>query len=306
MDEYYRNVPTDMLEKFTRFRKEHPLKQANISGISWEYITSGNPSGQPLVLLPGGLGTAESAWRMLIQLDSQKYRLICPSYPGQVGNMKGLSDGLAEILKQEGVSSAYVVGGSYGSMLAQVFIHQHMEMVSRLVLTHAYPPSPKRAGSVEPTMRILKLAPMFMVKSLLRNQMTGRLPANPPAELLLIAAQIRETLDKQLNRQTALNIYLRMADFDRQYFTFSDLENWDGKTLIILAEDDPTTTEELRNELLAFYPGASLCLFKDGSQPTPFLETNEYVRVMEEFFSGKTDFGVENAGGSEDEEPLGE
>jgi hypothetical protein len=36
------------------------------------------------------------------------------------------------------------------------------------------------------------------------------------------------------------------------------------------------------------------------------LETNEYVRVMEEFFSGKTDFGVENAGGSEDEEPLGE
>jgi pimeloyl-ACP methyl ester carboxylesterase len=306
MDEYYRNVPADMLEKFTRFRKEHPLKKVNIAGVAWEYILSGNPSDQPLVLLPGGLGTAESAWRMLIQLENNKYRLVCPSYPGQIGNMKGLSDGLAGILKQEGVSSAYVVGGAYGSMLAQVFIHQHMEMVSRLVLTHAYPPSPKRAGSVEPTMRVLKLAPMFMVKSLLRSQMTGRLPANPPAELLLIAAQIRETLDKQLNRQTALNIYLRMADFDRQYYTFSDLENWDGKTLIILPEDDPTTTEELRNELLAFYPGASLCLLKDGSQPAPLLETNAYVRVMEEFFAGKTDFGAQNAEVSEDNESLKE
>ena len=302
MSDYYRNVPAEMLKTFEKFRREHPIKQANLDGIPWEYILSGNPSGQPLVLLPGGLGTAESSWRMIIQLDSQAYRLVCPSYPGQIGSMSALADGLANILQQEGISSAYVVGGAYGSMLAQVFIHRHMELTSSLVLIHAYPPLPKRASSVDPTLRILRLAPMFMVKNLLRSQMTGRMPVNPPPELLLIAAQIRETLDTRLDRQAALNIYLRMAEFDRQYFTFNDLENWPGKTLIILAEDDPTTTEELRNELMALYPSASLCLLKGSSKDTPLLETGEYVRVMEEFFGGKTNFDAESnhvSGGNE-------
>ncbi|GEM_PF-494732 len=302
MTDYYHHVPAEVLEKFNAFRHQHPPRQANINGTTWEYILGGNPSGQPLVLLPGGLGTAESSWRMFTQLDRQAYRLVCPSYPGQIGTMNGLADGLAKILQEERISSADIVGGAYGSMLAQVFIHRHLEMASRLVLIHAYPPLPRRANSVDPTLRVLRLAPMFMVKSLLRSQMTGRLPANPPPELLLIAAQIRETLDTRLDRQGALNIYMRMADFDRQYFTFSDLENWPGKTLIILAKDDPTTTEELRNELLALYPGASLCLLKGSSQDTPLLETGEYVRVMEEFFAGKTDFGAESAENTDDQD----
>jgi pimeloyl-ACP methyl ester carboxylesterase len=306
VSDYYRDVPAEVLEKYHTFRQEYPLRQASIEGITWEYILAGHPSGQPLVVLPGGLGTAESSWRMLTQLDPHSYRLVCPSYPGQIGTMSDLADGLAKILQQEGISSAYVVGGAYGSMLAQVFIHRHMEMTNRLVLIHAYTPLPKRANSVDPTLRVLRLAPMFMVKNLLRSQMTGRLPVTPPPELLLIAAQIRETLETKLNRQAALNTYLRMADFDRQYFTFSDLENWPGKTLIILAEDDPTTTEELRNELQALYPGASLCLLKGSSQDNPLLETNEYVRVMEEFFAGKTDFGAEKEQSSEDDEPSQE
>jgi pimeloyl-ACP methyl ester carboxylesterase len=302
MSDYYRDVPEEVLDKFNTFRQEHPLRQADIDGVAWEYILSGNTSGQPLVLLPGGLGTAESSWRMLTQLDEQKYRLVCPSYPGQVGSMDSLADGLAKILQQEGISSAYVVGRAYGSLLAQVFIHRHMDMTSRLVLIHAYTPLPKRANSVDPTLRILRLAPMFMVKNLLRGQLTGRLPINPPAELLLIAAQIRETLDTRIDRRAALNIYLRMADFDRQYFTFNDLENWPGKTLIILAKDDLTTTEELRNELMAFYPGASLCLLKDDSYDTPLLEIGEYVRVMEEFFAGKTDFSNKEDKGEDSED----
>jgi pimeloyl-ACP methyl ester carboxylesterase len=302
MADYYRNVPRDMQEKLERFRREYPLKQANLVGVTWEYILAGDASAQPLVLLPGGLGTAESVWRMLTQLGKQEYRLLCPSYPGQVGSMTGLADGLAEILQRESIPPAFVVGGAYGSMLAQVFIHRHMDLVSKLVLTHAYPPLPKRAGSVDPTLRILRMAPMFMVKSLLRTQMTGRMPANPLPELQLIAAQIRETLDKRLNRQAALNIYLRMADFDRQYFTFSDLEQWQGQTLIILGKDEPTTTEELRNELLALYPGASMCLLKSSDQSSPLLETEEYVRVMKEFFGGKTDFEVEAIEETKDQE----
>jgi pimeloyl-ACP methyl ester carboxylesterase len=292
---FYRNVPQDMVEMFIHFRQEHPLRKRVVGGISWEYMLNGNSSSQPLLLLPGGLGTAESAWRMITRLDPAKYYLLCPSYPEQIGTMTGLADGIAEILGAEGLHSIYLVGGAYGSMLAQVFLHLHGELVDKLVLTHAYPPVPSRVRTVEPTLRIFKYAPQFMIRNILRNQMTGKLPANPPPELKLIAAQIRETLDTKLTREGAVNTYLRMAEFDKQDFTYTDLESWQGKALFILIEGDPTNTEDLRNTLTSLYPGVTLHIIKGSSQNATLEETAEYVRIMEEFFEGKDLLSIESA-----------
>lgn len=297
MTDYYRKVPAEMREKFMRFRQEHPVKQATIHGTQWEYILGGDPAGQALLLLPGGLGTAESAWRIILQLDGRPYRLVCPSYPGELSSMTALADGIAAILEQEGIHPCYVVGSAYGSMLAQVFVHRHAEMVSRLVLTHAYPPVASRARSVEPTLKIIRWVPMSMVRNILRTQMTGRLPADPSPELLLIAAQIRETLETRVTRQAAMSTYLRLADFDRQEYTYTDLESWAGRTLIILAEEDLTTTDDLRNTLMAFYPGASLHMYKGSSKSTALLESGEYLQVMEDFFAGKMDGNQVDEGG---------
>ncbi len=289
MTDYYRKVPTEMRETFFRFRREHPLKTANLENISWEYILAGEPAGQPLVLLPGGLSTAESAWRMLTHLDHHRYRLLCPSYPREISTMTSLADGIARIMELEGFFQSFLVGGAYGAMLAQVYAHRHSAQVSRLVLTHAYPPVASRAVRVEPTLRILRYAPMFMVRNILRAQMTGKLAPNAPAELQLIAAQVRETVEKQITRQAAMNIYLRMANFDQQNFTYTDFEGWTGKTLIILAEDDPTSTEELRNTMLSLYPGAVLHLLQGSIQSSSLLDPAEYVTIMEDFFAGKPD-----------------
>lgn len=98
MNKYYRKVPPDQVEQFMLFRREHSPQHFEDNGVTWEYLTSGNPSGLPLLLLPGALSTAESAWRTLKLLDQGKYRLICPSYPPQVDSMVGLADGVAAIL----------------------------------------------------------------------------------------------------------------------------------------------------------------------------------------------------------------
>jgi pimeloyl-ACP methyl ester carboxylesterase len=302
MNKYYKKVPQDLWDKFSNFRQENPPKQRQVGELTWEYILSGNSAGQPLLLLPGGLGTAESVWRMIIQLDPSRYRLICPSYPAKVDSMSALADGIMEILKQEGMLTTDVVGGAYGSMQAQVLVHRHPDLVTRLVLTHAYPPVPSRVKTVEPTLRLFRYVPMFMVKNMLRTQMTGRLPANPPPELALIAGQIRETLDTRLTRQGAINTYMRMVDFDKQNFTYTDMESWQGKALIILEEDDPTNTEDLRNTLTALYPRAILHQVKGGNHTSTLEETAEYIRIMEEFFAGKLETGVEASLTAENEE----
>jgi 3-oxoadipate enol-lactonase len=283
MNKYYHKVPKEMLERFSLFQKEHPPQSVSINNITWEFVTAGNPSGIPLLLLPGALSTAESAWRTIILLENGRYNLICPNYPAEVDSMSALADGIAEVLTHEGIQTTCVLGGSYGGMLAQVFTHRHPGMVSRLVLSHTYPPVESRARSVEPALRMFKVLPMFLLKNMLRKRMTGILPPKPSPELLLIAAQIHEAVDTRLTRQAALSTYLRMMDFDRQNFSPSDLAGWQGKVLIMLAEDDPTTPAALRKTLVELYPGARLKLFKGSGHATAILESEEYIKVIEDF-----------------------
>jgi 3-oxoadipate enol-lactonase len=286
MNKYYRKVPPAQVEQFMRFRQAHPLKTLLLDGITWEYLASGDPSGRALLLLPGALSTAESAWRTLSMLERVNDRLLCPSYPAELDTMSALSDGISSILEHEGIRTTDVLGGSYGGMLAQVFAHRHPDFVTRLVLSHTYPPVSTRARRVEPALRLFRWLPMFMLKKLLHDRMTGILPSNPSPELLLVAAQIHETVDTRLTRQAAINTYLRMMDFDRQVFSPSDLSGWPGKTLILLAEDDPTTPESMRKTLLDLYPGATLHLFKGSGHATSILESEEYIRVIQEFLEG--------------------
>jgi 3-oxoadipate enol-lactonase len=285
MKDYYRKVPPELVKQFKDFRQAHALKPLVQNGVSWEYIVTGEPSGKPLLLLPGALSSAESAWRTITLLERGQFHLICPNYPAEIGSMSGLADGIAGILDQEQSQEAYVVGGSYGGMLAQVFVHRHPSRVSRLVLSHTYPPESRRVKSVEPGMNLFRILPMFMVKKMLRDRMIGILPPKPSAELLLVAAQVRETVDVQLTRQAALNTFLRMIEFDQQNFSPSDLAGWQGKTLIMLAEDDPTTPEPLRRKLIELYPGARLHTFKGSGHASSILETEEYIQVMTDFFA---------------------
>jgi len=280
---YYRKVPPEQVEQLMHFRREHPPKTVLIDGVSWEYLSTGSSNAAPLLFLPGALSTADSAWRTISLLEQGNYRLVIPNYPPEVDSMSRLADGIAEILRQEGIDATYVVGGSYGGMLAQVFTHRHPNCVSRLVLSHTYPPVARRAKSVEPALRLFKLLPMFMVKRMLRERMIGILPPKPSPELLLIAGQVREAVDTRLTRQAALSTYLRMMDFDRQVYTPNDLSGWSGQTLIMLAEDDPTTPEPLRNSLIALYPGATVHMFSGSGHATGILESGEYIKVMEEF-----------------------
>lgn len=283
MNKYYRKVPAEKLEQLIRFRQEHPPRQMEIDGISWEYVSSGDPSAENVLLFPGGLNTAESAWRMISVLEKEKFHLICPSYPAQVETMDALANGAARILSQEGITRSAVVGGSYGGMVAQVFIRRHPSLASKLVLTHTYPPEIRQVRAVERFLPTLRYLPIFMVKRILRIQLAGILPKNPSPDLLVISAQIRETVDTKLTRQAAMSTYLRMIDYDQQTFLPTDLADWPGKTLIMLAEDDPTTPEELRNTLTALYPQARVHLFHGGGHASAILESSEYNDILIDF-----------------------
>ncbi len=49
----YRHVPAKQQERLLAFRAKHPRQEAELAGITWNYLLGGQ-DGEPLLLLPGG------------------------------------------------------------------------------------------------------------------------------------------------------------------------------------------------------------------------------------------------------------
>jgi pimeloyl-ACP methyl ester carboxylesterase len=133
-DRTYRDAPRQAVDELVRFRGAHPLKRAGRQGVEWEYIISGRGS-EALLILPGLLGFGEMSFQH-IQAFEDDYRVIAPSYPFELTTVKQLVAGIVALLDVEGVQRAYVLGGSYGGMVAQCLVRRYPQRVLSLVLSH--------------------------------------------------------------------------------------------------------------------------------------------------------------------------
>jgi len=112
----------------------------------WQRFTDGSPAvwrfadnrreAPPLVLLPGALGDASSAWRIAEAFDAER-RVIAVSYPGGCDAV-ALADGLAALLQALEIGPAAVWGSSYGAWWAQAFAQRHPSRVAALWLGNTF------------------------------------------------------------------------------------------------------------------------------------------------------------------------
>ena len=124
-DKIYEAVPAEQVARLREFRLTHSYKHLTIGNTKWEYISSGHGE-QTLLLLPGALSVGESMFPFITGFEND-YRIIAPSYALSL-SMTGLCEGIAHILKTEGVNQAHVLGGSYGGLVAQHFVCQYPDL----------------------------------------------------------------------------------------------------------------------------------------------------------------------------------
>jgi pimeloyl-ACP methyl ester carboxylesterase len=75
-----------------------------------------------------------------------------------------------------------------------------------------------------------------------------------------------------------------MADYDTCWaLTPGDLQEWPGKILLLLSEDDPLTTPRVRAALQALYPQAGLQLFSGSGHLSSILKQDEFFHVIDRF-----------------------
>lgn len=280
---YYAEVPAEQVAQLREFLVEYPYRQHRVAGVDWQYITAGEGD-DALVLLPGALGRAETAWQLILAF-AQKRRVLVPSYP-PVTTMAALAEGVAGLMQHAGMATAAVLGSSYGGFVAQVFVRQFPAQTSRLILSHTAYPDTARGAQVKGVARWFPILPMSMLRSVYKRSTSGLLPEDHP-ETALVDAQYDHIVDVTLSKKDLVGMYRRIADYDTNYaFKPDDLAGWPGQVLLIFADDDPGTPEEVRARMQALYPGAQLYLFYGTKHAAPIVKRDEFVGVVEAILDG--------------------
>ena len=275
----YAQVSADRLEQFQAFRREFPYKELTLDGVAWSYL-SGGQGIPPLLLLSGALAIPDLSWGTITSFATRR-RVIAPAYP-PVSTMDALVDGIAAILRGEGISLVDVMGGSYGGFVAQIFVRRYPQMTRALVLSHTQPPYPEMAVRMRRSARMLRWMPMRMVRQALRRVFQSMMPERSD-ETACMLAMFDELVGSALDKKDAIGILERMADFSIRSFAPQDLTGWAGKVLLVFGENDPATPPDVRQRLVSLYPGCQMHLFEGSGHTTSVTRQDEYLRVMDGF-----------------------
>ena len=103
--------------------------------------------GERTVVLLHGYLESLNVWDELTDILKRELRVIALDLPGhgvsevvgEVHSMEFLADVVADVLRQQGVERATIVGHSMGGYVAMAFVERHPEMVEGLVMFHSTP-----------------------------------------------------------------------------------------------------------------------------------------------------------------------
>ena len=278
----YAEVPADKLDQFQAFRRDFPYSELTIAGVTWSYL-SGGQGNPPVLLLSGALTIPDISWVSIANFAARRF-VIAPAYP-PVTTMDALVDGIAAVMHSAGVEQAHVMGGSYGGLVAQVFVRRHPQMTRSLVLSHTQSPYPEMAARMRRSARLLRLAPLGMVRQTMRRSFQSIMPERNDETACMLAI-FDELIGHTLEKKDVIGILERMADYSVRSFTPEDLSAWPGKVLLVFGEDDPATPPDVRQRLEALYPGCHVHLFAGSGHTTSLTHKDEYLSVIDGFMLG--------------------
>jgi pimeloyl-ACP methyl ester carboxylesterase len=237
--------------QFHSFQMQHPLRRSIIGGHTWEYLDAG-AGDRPLVLLPGGFGTADTSWQYVAALQEHT-RVIALHYPPEPATLVDLCARLEQFFNQLGLAQIDLLGGSASGLVVQVFVRRYPERIGRLILAQSGAPRPWRAHVSRCCAALTEHMPLPVLYGLLRIAIHGFLPGAAP-ERAFWRAHFADVLASQ-SRFALVNRFRLAADFDANYHFFpDDLVAWRGQVFILEATADRMVGAGERAALRALYP----------------------------------------------------
>jgi pimeloyl-ACP methyl ester carboxylesterase len=262
------------------FRATCAVEQHAVDGHVWAYIRRG-VGAQAVLILPGGLAVAETAFRYIGRLEA-RYRVLAPTYPDTIATMGELVDGLAKLLRAEQITRIHVVGGSYSGLVAQCLVRQQPEIVQTLVLADTGVPRRPRARQFALYQPLAAHLPIWALRALSRCGV-ALFVRQLPAQRAFWRRYFMERIGG-MSRAAFVSHLAIWRDFDRRYqFTAGDSAGWRGRVLILEAERDDLFRQHEREALRKLYPAARIHIFGHRSHGASLAFMDDYIAAIERF-----------------------
>jgi pimeloyl-ACP methyl ester carboxylesterase len=276
------NPITDWQADLDSFRAVCATQHRAIDGHDWAYIQHGDGA-QAVLILPGGLAVAETAFRYIQRLEG-RYRVLAPTYPETIATVAGLVDGLAKLIQAQQLARIYVVGGSYSGLIAQCFVRHSPAIVEKLVLSDTGVPRRSRAYQQALYRPLFTYAPLPVLRWLFCG--TVALFQREPTAQRAFWRRYFKQRSASLSRATLISHLAIWQDFDRSYrFSVHDLTGWHGQVLIVEAERDGLFRRSEQMALRSLYPAARIHTFERRSHGASLAYMDEYITVIERFLA---------------------
>lgn len=210
-----------------------------VGGVDWRYYRLG--TGSPLLWLTGGLRRAAVGEEVLERL-AETHTVIAPDYP-PIRTIAQFLNAVDAILDYEDIRTVAVLGQSYGGLLAQAYLAQRPQRVTRLILSSTGPGDyGRRWLPVEYlAIALAHVLPESLLKAALAAVL-GRLATGLPApQRDSLRRRITETLHQELTRDDVGSHFAVAADAIRTHAVDARaLRRWRGHIVILRAQNDPT------------------------------------------------------------------
>lgn len=280
-NEIYENVPDEQREALKTFREQYPLKTVLVDDTEWTYHSAGKGK-KTILWLVGGLKKADAAYKS-IPLLADSYRIIAPDYPA-LSTMKSLADSLARICEAENIESVYVLAGSFGGMLAQIFLREYPDKVEKVVLSTTTAPDKSHLERYQQLLDMTTLAPPELLQTTAQSQMFATIaPADNEEDFY--RAYLKELYEHRLGKTDIVSIYEAIIDYMGYNFSAEDLADWDGKMLIINSDNDATFSQDVQNSLIDLYPKASIHTFEGAGHSPGSTRRKDFFAKVHDFFA---------------------
>lgn len=287
-------------EKFAEYDREVPRRTAHLNGGDFEYRYYKNPHTEKeitLVVLAGGSGLGESMFYMFDSLKD-KYSIITFNYPMDFKNNAALADAVAELLKQTEAQNIYLMGQSYGGLIAQITARRHPDIIKGLILSGTcslsgdinfdgmrnivdmiHPEKIKKNIKKDKRLPIFILSPMFklMLKKVIKDKKT----ANDFAEIFDICK-------KDLSGEYFAHMDILIGNLSEEFGSHKpeDFSKFKDEVLIYFSDDDKIFCDNLKDALVRLMPNPVVKKLSGGHLAI-MIDADKYVAELDEFLAAR-------------------
>eukprot|EP00164_Ancoracysta_twista_P002858 GFYU01003805.1.p1 GENE.GFYU01003805.1~~GFYU01003805.1.p1 ORF type:complete len:314 (-),score=51.62 GFYU01003805.1:23-964(-) len=258
-------------EGYIRFKgmiQERKINTGKKNDEVWTYYDHGPKDIEPLLLLPGAAGTAESFYKQMMSLTPRGYRVIAVQH-AQYYSMTDFINGMDSFLDMLNIDKVHLFGVSLGGFLCQCYTERRPSRVQSLLLCNTFCDSSYFSNG---TMFIKKFQymPEFYLKRIL-------LANFPQDELEAEMAYATDFMVYQAESLTQEDIASRLTLNCCKYH-LGDLDLPSEKITIIETFDRTALPGPLKDAVYRKYPDAKPAQLKTGGD-FPFLSRADEINM---------------------------